>query len=78
MNPDETLDAPAKDRARATPVDRDAIDIVEGDVGNSRVKLPGDTVAGVDVDQLEKIVDAQDDPSDEEKGADATKLPPPR
>lgn len=37
-----------------------------------------DALAGVDVDALERIVDAQDDPSDEEVRGGETKLEPPR
>ena len=37
-----------------------------------------DALAGVDVDALERIVNAQDDPSDEEVRDGETKLEPPR
>jgi hypothetical protein len=37
-----------------------------------------DAMAGVDVDALERIVNAQDDPSDEEAGDDETRPAPPR
>jgi hypothetical protein len=67
MNPDETLDAAAENRRPTTPDDRDAGD-----------NQPSDATAGVDIDALEKIIDAQDDPSEDEKKDEGAKLEPPR
>ncbi len=67
MNPDETLGSPATNRGPTTPDDRDASD-----------NQPSDATAGVDVEGLEKIIDAQDDPSEDEEKDEGAKLEPPR
>jgi len=55
MNPDETLDAPGKDRATVDPRDRDASDIIEGDIGEARLKDPKDqSDTGADLTKLPK------------------------
>ena len=49
MNSDETLQAPAKDRVPVRPDDRDASDVIEGDIGEARLKEPSDDSGGADL-----------------------------
>jgi hypothetical protein len=50
MNPDETLDRPAE------PAGRDASDVIEGEIGNARLREPSeDPEMGADLTELPEI-----------------------
>lgn len=60
MNPDETLDAPGKDwlpdGGPSEQEVRDSSDILEGEIGNARLKEPSDEEdTGADLSQLPDI-----------------------
>jgi hypothetical protein len=60
MNPDETLDAPVKHRlpdgGPSEQEIRDSSDVLEGEIGNARLKEPSDDVdTGADLKRLPKI-----------------------
>jgi hypothetical protein len=56
---DEREQAPGKDRPQPKPDDRDAADIIEGDIGEARLREPGDGETGADLDKLKDVVDVQ-------------------
>ena len=78
MNSDETLQAPAKDRVPARPDDRDASDVIEGDIGEARLKEPSEASGGADLRTLEHVVDVQDKQTEGSEAADQAKHLPPR
>ena len=50
MHPDETLDRPPE------PTDRDASDVIEGEIGNAKLREPGDDPEmGADLTELPEI-----------------------
>ena len=56
---DETMQAPRKDRVPPQPDDRDASDVIEGDIGEARLRAPGDGETGADLDKLKDVVEVQ-------------------
>jgi hypothetical protein len=55
----EPMNAPRKDRVPQRPDNRDASDVVEGDIGEARLREPGDGDAGADLDKLQDVVEVQ-------------------
>ena len=78
MNSDETLQAPTKDRVPERPDDRDASDIIEGEIGEARLKEPGDGATGADLDRLQQVVDVQDKQTEGSEADEPAKRLPPR
>jgi hypothetical protein len=58
-NAGETMDAPGKDRVPPKPDDRDAGDVIEGDIGEARLREPSDGERGADLDKLRDVVEIQ-------------------
>jgi len=56
----ETVDAPGKERVPTRPDDRDASDVIEGDIGEARLRGPGDGKQGADLDKLQDVVEIQE------------------
>ncbi len=79
MTTDETLAAPGAERASVRPDDRDASDVIEGDIGEARLKEPsaGES-SGVDLDALQRVVDVQDKQTEGSEVNDRAKPLPPR
>ena len=78
MNSDETLQAPGKDRVPVRPDDRDASDVIEGDIGEARLKEPSDESGGADLTPLQHVVDVQDKQTEGSEAGDRAKHLPPR
>jgi hypothetical protein len=78
MNPDEALEAPGAQRIPGRPGDRDASDVIEGDIGEARLKEPGDGTAGADLDRLPQVVDVQDKQTEGSEADEPAKPLPPR
>ena len=55
-----TMDAPGKDRVPPKPDDRDAGDVIEGDIGEARLREPSDGERGADLDKLQDVVEIQE------------------
>jgi len=78
MNSDETLEAPGADRAPVRPDDRDASDVIEGEIGEARLKEPSDESGGADLDALQHVVDVQDKQTEGSEADEPAKHLPPR
>ena len=79
MTTGEPLQAPAKERAPVRPDDRDASDVIEGDIGEARLKEPNaDESTGADLDALQHVVDVQDKQTEGSEVDDRAKPLPPR
>ncbi len=57
---EDAQDAPGTDRVPPTPDDRDASDVIEGDIGEARLREPGDGDRGADLDKLQDVVEVQE------------------
>jgi hypothetical protein len=78
MNSDETLQAPGAERATARPDDRDASDVIEGDIGEARLKEPSDESGGADLRTLQHVVDVQEKQTEGSEADGPAKHLPPR
>ena len=78
MNSDETLQAPGAERAPVRRDDRDASDVIEGDIGEARLKEPSEESAGADLRTLQHVVDVQDKQTEGSEAGDQAKHLPPR
>ncbi|HEY6569364.1 MAG TPA: hypothetical protein VIZ22_03695 [Candidatus Limnocylindrales bacterium] len=64
MNPDETLDEPVKGRVR------DSSDVLEGEIGNARIKEPtDDPETGADLTELPEIRDVPSEGTENDRAA---------
>ena len=53
-------------------------DVIEGDIGEARLKEPSEAPGGADLDALQHVVDVQDKQTEGSEAGDRAKHLPPR